>query len=363
MVNSLVSRKDLDTEMTVVRNEFESGENSPSGVLRERVAATAYLWHNYGRAIIGARSDIENVPIERLQAFYRNYYQPDNAVLIVAGKFDEAAALRAGAEALRRRSPKPARALRATYTVEPTQDGERTRDAAPRRATCSWSRALYHMPPGTHPDYAAVDVLVALLGHVPSGRLHKALVETGIASSVFGTEQPAARGRLRLLRRERARRTRRSTPARDALLDVLEGFAAQAGHRRGGRARAHAAAERHRADASPIRAASRSVLSETAAHRRLAPALPAPRPAEARSRAADVQRVALRYLKTVEPHAGPVHPDRARRTAPRSRAVPDVAALLQGLPRQPRSSPRARPSTRRRRTSRRASSAAPCPAA
>src|SRR5580698_2785948 len=68
MVNSRVSRKDLDTEMTVVRNEFERGENDPRRVLEERVVATAYLWHNYGRSTIGARSDIENVPIERLQA-------------------------------------------------------------------------------------------------------------------------------------------------------------------------------------------------------------------------------------------------------------------------------------------------------
>jgi zinc protease len=67
MLNSFVSRKDLDAEMTVVRNEFESGENSPFGVLRQRVAATAYLWHAYGRSVIGSRSDIET-PIERLQA-------------------------------------------------------------------------------------------------------------------------------------------------------------------------------------------------------------------------------------------------------------------------------------------------------
>src|SRR5882762_6283178 len=66
MIHAAIARKDLDAEMTVVRNEFESGENSPSTVLRERVAASAYLWHNYGNAIIGSRSDIENVPIERL---------------------------------------------------------------------------------------------------------------------------------------------------------------------------------------------------------------------------------------------------------------------------------------------------------
>jgi predicted Zn-dependent peptidase len=89
MVNSFIAKKDLDSEMTVVRNEFESGENSPFRVLLERTMASAYIWHNYGKTTIGARSDIENVPIERLQAFYRKYYQPDNAVLLVAGKFDE----------------------------------------------------------------------------------------------------------------------------------------------------------------------------------------------------------------------------------------------------------------------------------
>src|SRR5213593_486548 len=94
MVNASIARRDLDAEMTVVRNEFESGENSAFNVLRERVAASAYLWHNYGKAIIGARSDIENVPIERLQAFYRYYYQPDNAVVLVSGKLDESTALR-----------------------------------------------------------------------------------------------------------------------------------------------------------------------------------------------------------------------------------------------------------------------------
>ena len=68
--------------MTVVRNEFESGENSPQRVLWKRMAAVAFDWHNYGKPTIGARSDIENVPIERLRAFYRTYYQPDNAVLV-----------------------------------------------------------------------------------------------------------------------------------------------------------------------------------------------------------------------------------------------------------------------------------------
>jgi len=82
MVNSNIAKTDLDSEMTVVRNEYESGENSPFGVMLKRIQSIAYDWHSYGRSTIGNKSDIENVRIENLQAFYRMYYQPDNAVLL-----------------------------------------------------------------------------------------------------------------------------------------------------------------------------------------------------------------------------------------------------------------------------------------
>ena len=98
MVNSYISAKDIESEMTVVRNEWELHENDPVRILKERVLSTAFLWHNYGNAPIGARADIENVPIERLQAFYRKYYQPDNAVLVVAGRFDPERAVELVAE-------------------------------------------------------------------------------------------------------------------------------------------------------------------------------------------------------------------------------------------------------------------------
>src|ERR1044071_1793937 len=124
MVNSRVSRSDLDSEMTVVRNEFESGENDPEGVLEERVMSTAYLWHNYGKSTIGSKEDIEKVPIENLQAFYRKYYQPDNAVLTVAGKIDEAKTITLVNKYFGP-IPKPTRVLSKEYTTEPTQDGER----------------------------------------------------------------------------------------------------------------------------------------------------------------------------------------------------------------------------------------------
>ena len=184
MINSFVTAEQLASEMTVVRNEMEAGENDPLGMLLERTLSTAYLWHNYGKSTIGARSDVENVPIERLQAFYRKYYQPDNAILVVAGNFDEPTAL----DLVREKFgaiPRPERAgattLYPTYTREPTQDGER-RVALRRVGDVQHVVASYHVPPGSHPDYAAVDVLSFVLGDSPSGRLYRALVETQMAT-------------------------------------------------------------------------------------------------------------------------------------------------------------------------------------
>jgi zinc protease len=184
MVNSFVAKKDLDSEMTVVRNEFESGENNPTRVLFERVLSTAFLWHNYGKSTIGARSDIENVPIERLQAFYRNYYQPDNAVLLVAGKFDEAKTL-AWIQEIFSAISRPTRVLQATYTREPVQDGEREVKLS-RIGDVQELILAYHTPSAAHADSAALQLLVQILADTPSGRLHKALVESKKASSVGG---------------------------------------------------------------------------------------------------------------------------------------------------------------------------------
>ena len=185
MVNSFISREDLDSEMTVVRNEMESGENSPFGVLFARTLATAYLWHNYGKGVLGARSDVEAVPIDRLQAFYRKYYQPDNALLIVTGKFERERALELIAERFGR-IPRPDRSggnrLWETYTREPTQDGERTVTLR-RVGDVQVVMMSYHVPPGSHPDYAAIDILSQALGDQPSGRLYRGLVEPGLAAS------------------------------------------------------------------------------------------------------------------------------------------------------------------------------------
>jgi len=183
MVNSFISREDLDSEMTVVRNEMESGENSPFRVLLQRLMSSAYDWHNYGNSTIGARADVEEVPITRLQAFYRNYYQPDNAVLVIAGDFEPEATLALVAQSFGTIA-KPSRTLQPTYTREPAQDGER-RVTVRRVGKTPYLAIGYHIPAGRHPDSAALSVLGEILGHTPNGRLHQALVETGQATQVF----------------------------------------------------------------------------------------------------------------------------------------------------------------------------------
>lgn len=186
MVNSYIAKKDLESEMTVVRNEFEAGENFPFNVLFQRTMSTAFLWHNYGHATIGARADIENVPIERLQAFYRKYYQPDNAMLVVAGKFDPARALQLIEEKFGH-IPPPTRTgaseIFATYTAEPTQDGERLVTLR-RVGDVQAVMAIYHIPAGAHPHFPALSVLGRVLGDEPSGRLYKALVDTKLAARI-----------------------------------------------------------------------------------------------------------------------------------------------------------------------------------
>ena len=184
MVNSLIARSDLDSEMTVVRNEMEAGENNPVRATLQQTMAAMYQWHNYGKSTIGARADVENVDIGRLQAFYRLHYQPDNATLVVAGRFDPAQVLAWVAQSFGP-IPKPTRVLPPTYTIDPAQNGERT-VAVRRKGGAPFLLAAWHGVPAAHPDYAAVEAVVAMLGTAPSGRLHKRVVEQKLAASSFG---------------------------------------------------------------------------------------------------------------------------------------------------------------------------------
>lgn len=221
MTRSLFTKKELDTEMTVVRNEFEMGENNASNILTQRMQAVAFDWHNYGHDTIGARSDIENVPFESLRAFYTRYYQPDNAVLIVAGKFDPQKTL-----ALINKYfgvlPRPTRVLPTQYTVEPVQDGERSVTIR-RVGAQKIVSAMFRTPSGPDPDSVAMNALGEILTIAPSGRLYKALVEakkaTRVESQYIGMHDPGFiqfEAQLPL--------ADAIEPARTALIDTLTGL-------------------------------------------------------------------------------------------------------------------------------------------
>ncbi|MBS1785326.1 MAG: insulinase family protein [Acidobacteria bacterium] len=188
MVNADIAQSDLwnektqKGEMSVVRNEFEMGENNPIGVTMERDQAIAYDWHNYGHSTIGDRSDVEHVNIAHLQAFYHKYYQPDNAVLMVAGKIDEAKVL-TQINDLFGRLPKPTRVIEKQWTVEPVQDGERSVTVR-RVGGVPVLVAGYHVAPSSDPSAAALDLVDRMLTAAPGGRLYKALVETKLATQV-----------------------------------------------------------------------------------------------------------------------------------------------------------------------------------
>lgn len=190
MVNATISQEDLDAEMTVVRNEMESGENNPFQILMQKMQAAAYQWHSYGKSIIGARSDVEQVDIKQLREFYKLYYQPDNAILIISGQFDPANVLEVIVDAFKN-IPRPERSLPREYTVEPVQDGERLVTLR-RQGGSPFVASMYHIPAAGDPSFTLLDLAADMLGDTPSGRLYRALVPEKLGASVFGFARPMA---------------------------------------------------------------------------------------------------------------------------------------------------------------------------
>jgi len=182
MRNSFIADEDRQSEMTVVRNELERGENEPSNILHERLWAMAFREHPYHHPTIGWRSDVEGVATSRLKEFYDTFYHPNNATAIIVGDFDEAAALDLMSKhfGLIPQSPNP---IPRMYTVEPQQEGE-IRFTLRRAGQLGLINIGWHIPEATHPDTAALTVLDTLLSAGITSRLYQALVETQMAVDV-----------------------------------------------------------------------------------------------------------------------------------------------------------------------------------
>jgi zinc protease len=322
MIHSKIAAEDLAKEFSVVRNEFEMGENNPANVLEDKMMATAFQWHNYGKSTIGSRSDIERVPVGSLRAFYRKYYQPDNAILIIAGKFDVAQALQLVGKCFGP-IPRPARALQPTWTVEPVQDGER-QVTLRRTGDVALVSLVYHGGAGADPDRMTEDAIADILTNKPSGRLYKALVGKGLASEVSGNVYPMAEPGVIVLS---AKVSADVAPekVRDIMIRVVEGLA--------GSKVTKEEVERWRAgwmkdfDLGLTETARTGVLlSEFAAMGdwRL---LFLARDRVKAVVALDVERVARAYIKQSNRTLGMFLPDKAPDRAPLAQ-TPDVAAMM-----------------------------------
>jgi len=182
MRGALLRDSDRVPEMTVVRNEYERGENSPFQVLYKETFATAFREHPYHHPTIGWRTDIEGVATERLKEFYDVFYHPNNATAILIGDFEEEEAL---ATLARHFDSIPAsrRPIPAVYTVEPPQEGER-RFVIRRTGQIAWVALSWRTVEARHPDTPALAILGNVLGGGLTARLHLALVETSLALSV-----------------------------------------------------------------------------------------------------------------------------------------------------------------------------------
>ncbi len=183
MRNLLIREKDLASEMTVVRNEYERGENNPVRTLIKEIYAAAFMAHPYGHPTIGWRSDIENTNSDKLHDFYDTYYWPENAVLTVIGGYDRVQTLEAIVRhyGIIERAPQP---IPEMTTEEPAQIGPR-RVMIERAGQVGVVMAGYKVPEATHEDWPALILIDQIVGADKTGRLYRALEDKGKASATF----------------------------------------------------------------------------------------------------------------------------------------------------------------------------------
>ena len=178
----LILDSERQSEMSVVRNEFEIGENNPVQALFKATVAAAITAHPYHWSTIGYRSDIEGVTTEKLKEHYKTYFWPNNAEAILVGDFDVERALALFDREFGgfKRSPHE---IPKVITTEPPQEGER-RVQVRRPGTLGLVMMGYMRPGALHPDYITVEVLSSILADGVNSRLYRALVDTGLATNV-----------------------------------------------------------------------------------------------------------------------------------------------------------------------------------
>lgn len=185
MANLDFDPKVVESERGVVYSERRTRvDNDNFGALFEQLTATAYVAHPYQFPVIGWPSDIESWTIEQLRDFYRTYYAPNNAVMLVVGDVEPE---RVFALAAKHIGPIPAQpAPRAITTVEPEQQGER-RLVVHKDAQVSMLGMAWHATRAADADAPALELLAGILAQGNSSRLNQRLVEREQAAVNVGS--------------------------------------------------------------------------------------------------------------------------------------------------------------------------------
>src|SRR5512142_164308 len=202
MANCLYEPEDCESERTVIISELQGGENDPDQLLDTEVTAAAFKAHPYGHPTIGWLSDLRRMTRDDLYGYYRRYYVPNNATLVVVGDVEPDDVFRGVAKHFA--SIEPGTVPARIYSAEPEQIGER-RVMVSREGTTAYLKVAYHAPAVGNPDFVSMLVVDAVLTGAKgvnlwssfrtpppqrSARLYRALVDNRLASAVGGAVLP-----------------------------------------------------------------------------------------------------------------------------------------------------------------------------
>ncbi|WP_375471510.1 M16 family metallopeptidase [uncultured Nostoc sp.] len=196
MQNSQIEPEQLASEKRVVISELQGYENSPEYRLNRAVMQAVFPNHAYGLPVGGTKADVEKFEVEQVEKYYRNFYSPDNAVLVIVGDFQTANTLETIKEVFGKLPRQETGGTRQWTRGSGQEAGGRRQRAgviSPSLSTPIVLRepgagrllqVVYPLPDANQPDVPALDVMDYILTEGRNSRLYQALVESGLASEV-----------------------------------------------------------------------------------------------------------------------------------------------------------------------------------
>ena len=189
MQNAVIETKQLESEKRVVISELKGYENDPEYRLNRTVMRSAFHNHPYGLPVGGTVADIEKLTVEKVEQYYRNFYSPENAILVIVGDFETTKTI----EAVKKIFGKiPINKKTKSFAEVPAKnsfsaDNPSSKIVIKQPGATSLLQVVYPLPSAKHRDVPALDIMDYILAEGRSSRLYQALVDSGKASDVSAT--------------------------------------------------------------------------------------------------------------------------------------------------------------------------------